>query len=108
MQAPWKRGRGAGHVALRDWLPAVRIIRRQPDRAAEIMWNAFKAQGYSMPLAVLRRAMGRLDVSPDFLPALGPYLTDQAKVLVAQGQLKAVPDWNAVLVRESLQKAMAG
>lgn len=93
---------------LRGWLLAVKIFREQPDRAAEIVSNAFKAQGYSMPLAVLRKAVGRLDVNPDFIAALGPYLTDQAKVLVGQGQLKAVPDWNAVLVREYLQRAMAG
>jgi sulfonate transport system substrate-binding protein len=93
---------------LRGWLLAVKVFREQPDRAAEIVWSAFKAQGYSMPLAVLRKAVGRLDVNPDFITALGPYLADQAKVLVGQGQLKAVPDWNAVLVREYLQKAMAG
>jgi len=29
-------------------------------------------------------------------------------VLMGQGQLKAVPDWNGVLVREYLQKAMGG
>ncbi len=93
---------------LRGWLVAVKMFREQPDRAAEIVWNAFKAQGYSMPLAVLRKAVGRLDVTPDFIPALGPYLTDQAQVLVKNGQIKAVPDWNAVLVRDHLQRAMAG
>jgi len=93
---------------LRGWLLAVKIFREQPDRAAEVVWNAFKAQGYTMPLAVLRKAVGRLDVNPESVPALGPYLTDQAKVLMGQGQLKAVPDWNAVLVREYLQKAMGG
>ena len=93
---------------LRGWLLAVKLFREQPDRAAEIVWNAFKAQGYSMPLAVLRQAVGRLDVNPEFLPALGPYLTDQAQVLVKSGQIKAVPDWNTVLVRDHLQRAMAG
>lgn len=93
---------------LRGWLLAVKIFREQPDRAAEVVWNAFRAQGYTMPLAVLRKAVGRLDVNPDFIPALGPYLTEQAKVLVGQGQLKAVPDWNTVLIREHLRSAMAG
>ena len=93
---------------LRGWLLAVRLFRDQPERAAEVVWNAFKAQGYTMPPAVLRKAVGRLDVNPDFIPALGPYLAEQAKVLVQQGQLKSVPDWNSVLVREYLQKAMAG
>ena len=93
---------------LRGWLLAVKIFREQPDRAAEVVWNSFKAQGYTMPPAVLRKAVGRLDVNPDFIPALGPYLTDQAQVLVKNGQVKAAPDWNAVLVRDHLQKAMAG
>ena len=91
---------------LRGWLMAVKIFREQPNRAAEIVWNSFKAQGYSMPQAVLRKAVGRLDVNPDFIPALGPYLTDQGQVLVKNGQIRAVPDWNTVLVRDHLQKAM--
>jgi len=61
---------------LRGWLLAVKIFREQPDRAAEVVWNAYKAQGYTMPVAVLRKAVGRLDVNPEFVPALGPYLTD--------------------------------
>jgi len=93
---------------LRGWLMAVKIFREQADRAAEIVWNTFKAQGYTVPLAVIRKAVGRLDVNPDFIPALAPYLTDQAKVLVEQKQIRAVPDWNAVLVREFLQRALAG
>jgi ABC-type nitrate/sulfonate/bicarbonate transport system substrate-binding protein len=93
---------------LRGWLMAVRVFREQADRAAEIVWNTFKAQGYTVPQAVIRKAVGRLDVTPEFVPALGPYLTEQAKVLMGQGQLKAVPDWNAVLVRDYLQKAMGG
>jgi aliphatic sulfonates family ABC transporter substrate-binding protein len=93
---------------LRGWLLAVKIFREQPDRAAGVVGNAFKTQGYSMSPAVLRKAVARLDVNPDFTPALGPYLTEQAKVLVQQGQLKSLPDWDTVLVREYLQKAMTG
>jgi aliphatic sulfonates family ABC transporter substrate-binding protein len=93
---------------LRGWLLAVKMFREQQDRAAEVVWNAFKAQGYTVPQAVIRKAVGRLDVNPDFIPALVPYLTDQAKVLAGQGQIRAVPDWNAVLVREHLQRAQAG
>ena len=60
-----------------------------------------------MPQAVIRKAVGRLDVNRDFIPALAPYLTDRTKALVEQTQLRAAPDWNAVLVQDHLQKAMA-
>lgn len=93
---------------LRGWLLAVKMFREQPGRAAEIVWRTFKAQGYTVPQAVIRQAVGRLDVNPDFIPALAPYLTDQARVLLEQKQIRAVPDWSAVLLREHLQRALAG
>lgn len=50
--------------------------------------------------------MGRLDVNPEFIPELKPYLAEQSQALVQPGQIPKVPDWDAALVRQPLRKAM--
>ncbi len=93
---------------LKGWLESVRIFREQPQRAAAVVWKVFKAQGYDVPEEVIRRAVGRLDVNPDFVPELKGYLVEQSQLLVQQGQISKVPDWDSALVRDMLQRAMRG
>jgi aliphatic sulfonates family ABC transporter substrate-binding protein len=91
---------------LRAWLGSVRIFREEPNRAVAVLWKAFKAQGYDVPEEVIRKAVSRLDVNPDFVPELKPYLIEQSQLLVQRGQISKVPDWDSALVREPLQQAM--
>lgn len=106
---PVLREKPEGAVALlRGWLESVRIFREQPPRAINVLWKVFKAQGYDVPEEVIRKAVGRLDVNPDFVPGLREYLTEQSQLLVQQGQISKVPDWDSALVREPLQRAMRG
>jgi sulfonate transport system substrate-binding protein len=93
---------------LKGWLESVRIFREQPQRAARIVWKVFKAQGYNVPEEVIQKAVGRLDVKPEFVPELKPYLIEQSKLLVQQRQIPKVPDWDSALVREPLERAMRG
>ncbi len=93
---------------LRGWVRATRMFTEQPDRAATIVWQAFRAQGHDVPEAVIRKAVARLDVNAEFVPALKPYLVEQSEILVQQRQIAKVPDWDAALVADPLRQAMKG
>lgn len=91
---------------LRGWLDAIRVVRTQPDHAVAIISGVFKAQGYDIKEAVVRRMLDKLDVTPQFKPGLHEYLDEQAGVLARQHQISAVPDWSKVLDPSLLTQAM--
>lgn len=93
---------------LRGWLAAVKIVRDDPERAAKIVWNTFKAQGYDTKEAVFKRMLSKLEVKPEYVPGLRDYLNEQAEVLVKEKQIASVPDWSKVLHAASLEQAMKG
>jgi aliphatic sulfonates family ABC transporter substrate-binding protein len=90
---------------LRGWLAAVHIVNSEPQRAVRIVWNEFKAQGYDVKEAAFTRMLGKLEVKPDFRPALRDYLNEQGQVLLKQRQIPAVPDWNKALDPSMLAQA---
>ena len=91
---------------LRGWLAAVNIIKNTPDKAAQIVWEHFKGEGYSIPEATIRHMLSKFDVNPNYIPSLNKYLYDQSQLLLAQRQIPAIPDWNKVLDPKYLQRAM--
>jgi aliphatic sulfonates family ABC transporter substrate-binding protein len=97
--------RGDVVAFLRGWLAAVRIVNENPKRAVEIVWNEFKAQGYDVKEAAFTRMLAKLDVKPEFTPALRDYLNEQGRVLLGQKQIPAVPDWNRALDESVLAEA---
>src|SRR5581483_8632582 len=64
---------------MRAWLQGVRIVNDDPARAARIVWEQFKAQGYDSPESVFKRMLGTLDIKPAYVPNLRDYLNDQAQ-----------------------------
>jgi sulfonate transport system substrate-binding protein len=101
-----ERNRAGVVEFLKGWLRSVRIFKENPAQAATVVWNNFKAQGYSVPQEVIRASIAHLEVTPEFIPELKPYLTEQARILVEQRQITQVPDWNRELVDGPLQEAM--
>ncbi len=93
---------------LRGWLRAVRLLKEQPERAAAVYAEEQRALGREVPVAVLDRALRRMRWEPELTPEIDRYLAEQARELVAGGQLKAVPDIVRGQTRELLRKAMAG
>ena len=92
---------------LRGWLRAVRLLKEEPEKAAAIYAEEHKALGYEMPVAVLDKALRRLRWEPELTPEIDRYLAEQARDLVAGGQLKAVPDIAKGESKDLLRKAMA-
>lgn len=103
-----EKNRGAVVEFLKGWLRSVRLFKEDPERATNVVWNNFKAQGYDVPKAVIKTSLSHLEVMAEFVPALKPYLVEQSKVLVEQRQIDKVPDWDRALVEGPLKEAMRG
>ncbi len=106
-----KENPGAVVAYLRGWLRAVKLLKEQPEKAAEIYWQEQDAAGRSVPVSVLDKTLRRMRWEPEITPEIERYLADQAKDLTAgagEGRLNSIPDIPKALNRELLQKAKAG
>ena len=92
---------------LRGWLSGVKIFHDRPDQATQIVLKHFKDQGFSVNDNVIKLMLSKIDVNPNYVPALKTYLDDESKELVKQKKIAAVPDWNKLLNRDLLQAAGA-
>ena len=92
---------------LRGWLRAAKMLREEPEKAAAIYAEEQKSLGREVPVAVIDKGLRRMRWEPELTPEMDRYLADQAKELVAQGQLRAVPDIAKGQNKELLRKAMA-
>jgi aliphatic sulfonates family ABC transporter substrate-binding protein len=101
-----EKKRDAVVAFMRGWLAAAKIVTEDRPRAARIVWNHFKNQGFDLKEAVVTRMMGKLDVSPNYRPDLRQYLQAEATSMIAQKQIAAAPDWNKVLDTSVLAAAM--
>ena len=92
---------------LRGWLRAVAMLKNEPEKAAAIYADEQKSLGREVPVAVLDKGLRRMRWEPELNAEIERYLVDQAKELVAGGQLKSVPDVAKGLNRDLLKQAMA-
>ena len=90
---------------LKGWLETVKFIQEQPARASHTIWKYYLAQGYSAPESVFRSVLDRLNVTPDYVPELNGYLTEQAQILLDKKQINHMPNWDKELLREPLTMA---
>lgn len=90
---------------MKGYLEAVEIFKKEPARAANIVWKVFQSRGYQLPESVIASALDKLGVNPDYIPELEPYLTEQSEILVKEKKISAVPDWKEALNRKVIQKA---
>ena len=96
---------------LRGWLRAIKLLKEQPGRAAEVYWQEQKEMGRTVPQAVLDRALRRMRWEREITAEIEKYLADQAKDMTTDAggrRLKAVPDIAKALNQELLQRAKAG
>ena len=92
---------------LRAWLRSVEIFTKEPDTAADIMLDVYRERGYEINDNIIRSALKRLIVNPDFIPELPQYIRDQAGALKAAGRLDRIPDPDKILLKGFLAKARA-
>ncbi len=92
---------------MKGWMAAVDVFKKDPDRAVKVVVDVFKKQGNNLQDSVIKTALDRLGVDPDFRPALFPYLQAQAETLVKERKISKVPDWNDAIDRSILRDARA-
>lgn len=95
---------------LRGWLRAIKLLKEQPEKAAEVYAEEQKAMGRTVNVAVLDKALRRMRWEPDITSQMEKYLADQAKDLASEAggrRLKSVPDLAKGLNTELLKKARA-
>jgi len=92
---------------LRGWLKAVDIFVKKPDEAANVMLGVYKDAGYNVSTATVRKVVGRLIVTPDFIPQLPDYIREQSAGLKQAKRIEHEPDVDAMLLKDFLPKARA-
>ncbi len=93
---------------LRGWLKAVKLLKEQPEKAAQAYWEDKKESGYSVPLEVIDKSLRKMRWEPEITPEIERYLMDQARELQEAKRILALPDVARGLNRELLAKAAAG
>ncbi len=92
---------------MRAWLAAVKIYQCNCDRPTTIVLKHFKDQGFPVSADVIKLMLSKIDVSPDLGPQLKEYLTEEAKTLMHQNKISAIPDWDQRLNASILAAARA-
>ena len=94
---------------LRGWLAGVKEFHDHQDVATQIVLKHFKDQGFSVDDKVIKLMLSKIDVNPQFTPALKTYLEGESALLVKQKKIAASPDWsqrlNASLLAAAGSKA---
>jgi ABC-type nitrate/sulfonate/bicarbonate transport system substrate-binding protein len=93
---------------LRGWLRAVDLLKSNEAKAMQIVLDNFKGQGFDISEKAVKLLFSKIDVTPDFMPALTDYLNEEAKILLEKKQISAIPDWNTRLDRTLMQDARKG
>lgn len=92
---------------LKGWTKAVRLLREEPEKAAQSYWEDKKESGYSVPLGVIDKSLRKMRWEPEITGEMEQYLVAQAKELQEAKRIQAIPDVAKALNRELLQKALA-
>lgn len=94
---------------LKAWLDVAKDFKTQPDKVADVIYSFYSSKGYQMSKGTFRTALATVEVNPGFPPdgELLPYMKQQAEALIGAKQIKQVPDFGKIFLRQFMQKAQA-
>jgi ABC-type nitrate/sulfonate/bicarbonate transport system substrate-binding protein len=92
---------------LRGWLAGVKEFNENREKSTQIVLKYFTKKGFAVDDKVMKLMLTKIDVNPNYTPALQGYLDEEANGLVKQNKLSASPDWSKLLNRSLLQAAGA-
>jgi NitT/TauT family transport system substrate-binding protein len=93
---------------LKAWLDVARDFKQNPNKVADSIYAFYTSKGYTMSQDTFRKALATVDVDPGFPKDLGPYMQQQAEILLKEKKISAIPDWSKVLRSDFMDKARAG
>lgn len=89
---------------LKAWLSVASDFKNNPGKVSDVVYSFYTSKGYKMSKDTFAKAIGAVDVDPDF-PDLKGYMQEQAEVLLKAEKIKAIPDWNKALRPDFMKKA---
>ena len=93
---------------LKTWLDVARDFKESPHKVADVIHTFYTGKGYTMSRETLRNALSRVEVNPGFPTDLGPYMQEQAEILLKERKISAIPDWSKALRPDFMERARAG
>jgi ABC-type nitrate/sulfonate/bicarbonate transport system substrate-binding protein len=90
---------------LKAWQDVAVEFKNNPGKVADVIHAFFTSKGYKLSKDTFAQALARVEVSPGFPKDLQPYLEGEAKVLLREKKIDAIPDWKKALRPEFWAKA---
>jgi len=91
---------------LKAWLEVGRDFKKNPDKAADVIYSFYTSKGYKMSKDTFAKALASVDVDPGFPADLTPDMQAHAESLIKAKRIKTAPDWSKALRPEFMKKAM--
>lgn len=92
--------------AVRSYMDATHFIQESFEEAAAALHEDFTEQGLEISQEALSAALEQVDVNPLLNDEVRQYLEEQATVLIEEGNLEEMPDWDQVIATEIQEQAM--
>jgi ABC-type nitrate/sulfonate/bicarbonate transport system substrate-binding protein len=90
---------------LKAWQDVAVEFKNNPGKVADVIHAFFTSKGYKLSKDTFAQALSRVEVSPGFPADLQTYLEGEAKVLLREKKIDAIPDWKKALRPEFWAKA---
>lgn len=90
---------------LRAWLDVAKDFKESPKKVSEVIYGFYTSKGYKMSPETFAKAVGTIDVAPQFPADVKGYMQGEAQTLIKAGRIKEMPDWSRALRPEFMQKA---
>jgi ABC-type nitrate/sulfonate/bicarbonate transport system substrate-binding protein len=90
---------------LKAWQDVAADFKNNPGKVADVIYSFFTSKGYKMARDTFAKALARVEVSPGFPADLEAYLAKEAKILLREKKISAIPDWKKALRPDLWAKA---
>jgi ABC-type nitrate/sulfonate/bicarbonate transport system substrate-binding protein len=90
---------------LKAWQEVAADFKNNPGKVSEVIYTFFTSKGYKMSKDTFQQALARVEVNPGFPPDLSAYLEKEAKILLREKKIGAMPDWKKALRPQLWAKA---
>jgi ABC-type nitrate/sulfonate/bicarbonate transport system substrate-binding protein len=92
---------------LKAWRDVARDFKENPTKVADVIYGFYSGKGYTMSRETFGKALALIEVNPGFPSDLQGYMEEQAKILLQQKLISAIPDWKKALRPDLWAKANA-
>ena len=92
---------------LKAWIDVSKDFKNNPGKVSDLIFAYYASKGYTMSKSTFTKALARVEVNPGSPADFGPYMQQQAEILLGEKKIKAIPDWKTVLRGDFFKQASA-